>query len=667
MSTFRWFTSLVLVALSGVSLCSAKEDPVQWSLTPAGGATEVSPGSKAYFELKATIEPGWHLYSPTTPAGGPIVTKIQVGSNPAIASYNVYRPQPVRKLDPNFGIDTETYTGTATFLIEATTAATAKGASKLEAMARYQACSDTKCLPPVRKTVVSEMAISPGAAAAHFSLPAGYLLVPATAAAPPATTTARAGSTPVVNGTASRAPITHTQISTDEPLLPFLLTAFGFGLAALFTPCVFPMIPITVSFFLNQSGPAVASTAPAKRGGWLQALIFCLGIIVLFTGLGFLITAIAGPFGVVQLGSSPWVNGFISIVFFVFGLSLLGAFELRLPSGLLTTLNQASQGGGYAGTLLMGLTFSLTSFACIGPIVGPLLIASVQSKGAQPVLGMLAFATGLAAPFFLLALFPSYLKKLPRSGGWMARVKIVLGFVVLAVMLKYLSNVDQVLQTHWLTRERFLAAWMVLFALPGLYLLGLLPMEGIKKDEHLGVTRALMAALLLIFSISLIPGLFGGRLGDLDAFIPEPSGSVFGGPAGQPQAASGTYFKNELSAAITAARQQNKLLLVNFTGYACTNCHWMKANMFPRPEIQSALKDLVTVDLYTDGTDAESEKNQKLEDQKFSTVSIPFYALMDADQNVIATFPQLTRNPQEFLGFLQTRSRGTTQSAAMLR
>jgi thiol:disulfide interchange protein len=422
-------------------------------------------------------------------------------------------------------------------------------------------------------------------------------------------------------------------------------------LAALFTPCVFPMIPITVSFFLNQSGGS-----EPKRGGWKQALVFCLGIVVLFTSMGFLVTAIAGPFGVVQLGSSPWVNGFIALVFFVFGLSLLGAFELRLPSGLLTKLNSASQGTGYAGSLLMGLTFSLTSFACIGPIVGPLLIASVQSKGAQPILGMLSFATGLATPFFLLALFPSYLQKLPRSGGWMARVKIVLGFIVLAVMLKYLSNVDQVLQTHWITRERFLAAWIVLFALPGAYLLGLIPLEGVKPNEPLRVPRTLIASLFLIFSISLVPGLFGGRLGDLDAFVPEGTNTVTQGPA-----VSRTY-KNQLDAALSAARSENKLVLVNFTGYACTNCHWMKANMFTRPEIQSALQDFVVVDLYTDGTDAESEKNQKLEDQKFSTVSIPFYAILDTDQKTIATFPQLTRNPQEFLSFLKTRAAGAERA-----
>jgi thiol:disulfide interchange protein DsbD len=283
----------------------------------------------------------------------------------------------------------------------------------------------------------------------------------------------------------------------------------------------------------------------------------------------------------------------------------------------------------------------------------------VQQKGAQPVLGMMAFAIGLAAPFFLLALFPSYLRKLPRSGGWMIRVKVVLGFVVLAVMLKYLSNVDQVLQTHWLTRERFLSAWIVLFALPGLYLLGFLFMEGIKREESVGVSRALIAALFLIFAVSLVPGLFGGRLGDLDAFVPEGSGNA-GGLVNASATAPGGYFKNQLDAGLSLAREQNKLVLVNFTGYACTNCHWMKANMFTRPEIQTVLRDFVIVDLFTDGTDAESEKNQKLEDQKFGTASIPFYAILDANQNVVATFPQLTRNPQEFLGFLQTKPKTLT-------
>src|SRR5579885_2382833 len=418
MAPQRSWTWLLALLLALATVCHAREDPVRWTLAPAPNASRIAPGSDAVLILQASIAPGWHLYSPTTPPGGPNPTLIQLGSNPAISAYKLYEPAPVRKLDPNFNLPTETYGAQAAFLIKVKTAASASGLVPVSASVRYQACSDVKCLPPVRKTAQTELHFEPGAPQVAATIPAGYVLVPGAAAmAPPP------GPAPVAPTTGATSQPAAVPASS-QGLFPFLLAAFGFGVAALFTPCVFPMIPITVSFFLNRNA---ATSAPAKRNGWLQALVFCVGIIVLFTGLGLLATAIAGPFGVVQLGSSPWVNGFIALVFFVFGLSLLGAFELRLPSGLLTRLNSASQGGGYGGTLVMGLTFALTSFACIGPIVGPLLVASVQSKGAQPVFGMIAFATGLATPFFLLALFPSYLGKLPRSGGWLARVKVVLG------------------------------------------------------------------------------------------------------------------------------------------------------------------------------------------------------------------------------------------------
>jgi thiol:disulfide interchange protein DsbD len=404
------------------------------------------------------------------------------------------------------------------------------------------------------------------------------------------------------------------------------------------------MIPITVSFFLSQG-------TEGRRGSLMQALVFCLGIVLLFTSLGAATKAIAGPFGVVVLGSSPWVNGFVSLVFVVFGLSLLGAYELTLPSGMLTALSRVSQGGGYIGTLLMGLTFSLTAFACVGPIVGPLLAASVTSSGLRPILGMMCFAAGLASPFFLLALFPSYLKRLPRSGGWMVQIKVVLGFIVLAAALKYLSNIDQVLQLGLLTRGRFLAAWIILFALPGLYLLGMLRMDGIKPGEPVGVGKILCGAVLLIFAVSLVPGLWGAPLGELDAYIPVATATASSGAF---QRSGPVWLKNQYNEALAQANREGKLVLVNFTGYACTNCHWMKANMFTRPEIGAALERFVLVDLYTDGTDAESETNQKLEDKLFSTVAIPFYAVFDAQGRVLATFPGLTRNPQEFLGFLTT-------------
>jgi len=395
---------------------------------------------------------------------------------------------------------------------------------------------------------------------------------------------------------------------------------------------------VTVSFFLNE------------RGGIRQAFVFSLGIIVLFCAMGLGVTAAIGPFGVVQLGSNPWVNGFIALVFCAFALSLLGAFEITLPSSLLTALDSASRKGGYFGTLLMGFTFALTSFACVGPFVGSLLAASVQTKGAQPAFGMLSFATGLSAPFFFLAAFPSYLKKLPRSGGWLLRVKVVMGFILLAAMLKYLSNIDQVLQWNFLTRERFLAAWFVLFAMPGLYLLGFLRLEGVESSDRMSVGRLIVASVFVIFAVSLLPGMFGAPLGELEAYVPASPIAGTESPSGL------AFLKNQYREALTKAHLENKLVLVTFTGYACTNCHWMKANLFPKPEIAAELKNFVLVDLYTDGTDAASEENQKLEDTKFQTVAIPYYALMDGDEKVVATFPGSTRNAQEFLTFLKSRS-----------
>lgn len=579
--------------------------------------------------LEGKLDEGWHLYSLTTPPGGPNPTKITLAAdNPIADGIQIYQPKPETKFDQGFNLDTETYSEDPAFLLRLRVKKAAPaGDAQITVQMRYQACTNQICLPPVTKTAALAITIELGAPDGALVIPAGYIEVKpkAVTAAVPA-----AG-----GGSAPKAP--------PQDLIPFLAIAFGLGLAAIFTPCVFPMIPITMSFFLNrQSG--------SRRESILQATVFSLGIIVLFCLLGAGITAIVGPFGVVQLGSNPWVNGFIAAVFLVFGLSLLGAFEITLPSGLLTTLNQASNRGGYLGTLLMGLTFSLTSFACVGPFVGTLLAASVQGQLLQPVLGMVFFATGLALPFFLLALFPSYLQRLPRSGGWLARVKVVMGFIIIAAMLKYLSQVDQVLQWNVITRERFLAVWFVLFMLPGLYLLGFLRLEGIKADERLGVVRMLIAVVFLAFAVSLIPGMFGGHLGEVDAFVPLATVSASSGGEG----AGTTWMKNQYQEALAKAKAENKLVLINFTGYACTNCHWMKSNMFPKPLISAALKDLVLVELYTDGTDDVSKANQDLEEKKFSTVAIPFYAIVDGDGNVVKTFPGLTKDEKEFLAFLKS-------------
>jgi len=625
------FSVFPLLLLSFATLLHAQRpSPAQWTLVPT--VNQVPPGSAFTAELKLKLTEPWHMYSLTTPkpgpTGGPTATTIKLGDDPAIAASSVHFPAPARKFDPNFSLDTETYEKEVTFWLTIKLANGAKpGPLELTAQTRFQLCTEKECIPPKKVSVSATVEVVPGAPASQTVIPAGY----ARFEPPPAASVAPA---------AAPAPAAP---QSPQPLGSFLLLAFGFGLAAIFTPCVFPMIPITMSFFLNQGG---GGRGEAVR----QALIFCLGIIVLFTAIGFGLSAALGPFAVVQLGSNPWVNGFICLVFLAFGLSLLGAFEITLPTGLLTKLNMASTRGGTLGTLLMGLTFSLASFACVGPFMGTLLAASVGGDKLQPALGMLAFSSALASPFFLLALFPSFLQKMPRSGGWMSRVKVVLGFLILAALLKYLSNIDQVLQLALLTRERFLALWVVLFALPGLYLLGLLPMEGVRRDDEVKAGRLLVAVALLGFALSLVPGMFGVRLGEIEAYIPAPTegASIGAGPAVQSQ-----WIKNDLNSALARAKAENKPILVAFTGYACTNCHWMKANMFTKPEVAEALAGFIRVELYTDGADTASEQNQQRQEKLFQTVAIPYYAIFDADEKVLASFAGLTRDPQEFLTFLR--------------
>jgi thiol:disulfide interchange protein DsbD len=600
-----------IIALLLVAGCAfaQKDEHVQWSLALERGS--VPPGAPALARLTGIIDPGWHLYSMSTAAAIP--TTIVLADNPVVKRYRVLQPPPKKTFDPNFNSDTETYEGVVTFLLELEIGKNApSGPVQLTVNARYQTCNDRQCVPG-RWSGRATLTVNPAVMGATEVIPAGY---------------------------AVPKPV-QKEGGTDGSSHSFLLVAFGFGLASLFTPCVFPMIPITMSYFLSRP-------SGGRRESVAQAAVFCLGIVVLFSGLGLLTTALLGPFGIVALGSNPWVNGFIAALFLAFGLSLLGAFEINIPSPVLTRLNRSSEKGGFAGALLMGLTFSLASFACVGPFVGTLLAASVAGGGARPLIGMVTFATGLALPFFLLALFPSYLKRLPRSGGWLARVKVVMGFVILAASLKYLSSVDQVLQWGWLTRERFLAAWIVLFAMAGLYLLGFVRLEGVKPDEPMGLGRLLVGMAFLVFALSLAPGMFGGRLGGLDAYVPAASG-VTPGSSGSAL----PWMKDQYRAALDRARREGKRVFVNFTGYACTNCHWMRANMFTRPEIAAALKDFVLVELYTDGTDEASETNQNLELSKFHTVAIPFYAILDADEKAIATFAGSTSDAKEYLHFVQ--------------
>ena len=606
-------------------------DPVQWKLElePA----EAAAGSTVLGRLTATIEDGWHIYSTTTPEG--IALTLEIAESEALQTWKPYQPSPEVVYDPNFQADVEWYTSQAEFLFELDVAATASGRHPIEAKVRYGACDDRQCLPPKRKSASAEIRVGQDFAAAAMAVPAGYQPAREVVRTAPSSGKPKADSG-----------VAEALGSDDVGLAGFSLLALGFGFLAVLTPCVFPMIPVYMSSFMDGGQRPWGATLR-------QAGTFCLGVVVLFTALGGALSAILGPFGLSQVGANPWINLLIAGFMCVFALSMLGAFEISIPSSWTTGASERSTGTGLVATLMLSLVFTLASFACTGPFIGALLAESVSSGSAAyyPVLGMVLFSTGLAAPFMILALFPALLTRLPRSGGWMAMSKRVVGIVVLAVGLKFFGNVDRMFGWEMLSRERFLAIWIVLFAGAALYLWGVLRHRDDGPSEGVGLVRLGAGTLFMTLAISLMPGMFGGALGELEAHIPEASASGL---------ATGTegleWGKDDYEGAFARAQAEGKTLLVSFTGYACSNCKWMKANMFTRPEIVELARQMVLVELYTDGFDEASERHQQMQVDRFQSSGIPFYALIQPDGSVVATFAGQTRDTDEFREFLQSGS-----------
>ena len=621
---------IVALCIAGSIAQAQIYDPVQWKLEFE--ASEARPGQTLLGRLTAEIQDGWHAYSTTTPEGIPL--DIFVAESEAVSGWRAHQPEPEVVFDPNFEAEVEWYTGEVEFLIELDIAASAAGQHDVEVKVLYGACDPRQCLPPKRKSARASFTVSSTASAEAVEIPAGYqpaqLNGTANRAAPSSTLASAGGAAPA------------DFRSEERGIVGFSLLALGVGFLAILTPCVFPMIPIYIGAFLDGGERRWSSVLK-------QAGTFCLGVIILFTAIGGALSAIVGPFGTSQIGSSPWVNLLIATVMFTFALSMFGAFEFTLPSSWTTGASSKSSGSGTASTLMLSLVFTLASFACTGPFMGSLLAGSVASGGAAyPVIGMAMFSTGLAAPFFLLALFPALLNRLPRSGGWLSTSKRTAGFVIAAVGLKYLGNVDQVFGWQVLTRERFLALWIVLFACAGLYLWGLLRLRDDLPGDGVGLGRLGAGALFVAFAVSLAPGLVGGALGELEAHIPAAANSSIAGQ--QPGELS--WLKDDYDGALATAESEDRVLFVSFTGYACSNCKWMKANMFTKPEVSERLAEMVRVELYTDGFDASSERYQEFQIERFRSTSIPFYALVSPDGSTVATFSGQTRDVAGFLGFL---------------
>jgi thiol:disulfide interchange protein DsbD len=418
------------------------------------------------------------------------------------------------------------------------------------------------------------------------------------------------------------------------------------GAISLATPCVFPMIPITVSFFTK-------SAESGKASGITQALVYCFGIIFTFTGLGLGLAALLGATGVNQFAANPWINLLITAIFIGFALNLFGLYQIGIPSGVLTKLSNIGGGKGYIQTLLMGLTFTLTSFTCTVPFVGTVLVATSQGDWLWPAMGMLAFSVVFAAPFFLLALIPRLLTSMPKSGGWLNSVKVTMGFLEVAAAMKFLSNVDLVWNWQIFTREVVLAVWLAIAVLTSVYLLGKFRLPHDTPVETLGVFRMISALLFLAIGFHLFTGVMGGSLGELDAFLPpRTSGSFTLTGGGQP--GHELSWHRNMDAALAEAEPEQKPIFIDFTGYTCTNCRWMEANVFTLPAVHAMLQKYVRVQLFTDGAGEEYQQNQQYQKERFGTIALPLYVILDAQGNEISTFPGMTRKPEEFLNFLRT-------------
>lgn len=568
---------LLLLALF-LPIFAGAAERVTWTASLPPGAT-----GAAEVTLNAKIEKGWHLYS-MTKTDGPTPTSIEAVA-PLALNGAVKQGTPIHKFDQNFQMNVEFYENTATFTVPVKLAANPTD-GKLKVS--YQTCNDNTCDMP--KTVE----------------------VPLT-------------------GEAAKPVVLNAQAAGNGGLLAFLGVAFVSGLIALLTPCVFPMIPITVSYFSKRRENL------GTRKMLTQALAYCLGIIGAYTAVGLVVAILFGASSIQRFATNPWVNLGLAVIFVLLALSLFGMLQMNLPSKVTNAFSPHGKSGLLA-PLLMGLTFTLTSFTCTGPFVGTILVSATNGDKLYPFLGMLVFSATFALPFFLLALFPQLLSRLPKSGAWMETVKAFMGFVEVAAAIKFVSNADLVWGTGLISRPTFLVIWAVILALAGLFLLRVIRLPKVDVPKQIGAARWVVIAASLAGAVWLLTGIGGRSLGDIEAFLP-------------PTHADG--WIEDYDMAIAKARAQNKPLMIDFTGVTCTNCRWMERNMFPRPPVAKEFKNYILVKLFTDRANSKDQANAQLEQKLTGAVTLPVYVVVTPDERMVTKFESSTTDTDAFVNFLK--------------
>ncbi len=670
-------TTLLSLALL-ITTFTFAQDEMRWSFS-----LEDRGNGEVTLVADVQIKQDWYLYDTKIPEGGPTPTQISfdnLSGATRIGEFHAEGKEAKVKFDAIFGMQIGTFQESARFVQRLRV--TDKNSFAIAGDVRAQACDDQSCTPPLPNdfsfdatdlpetvTAPSLQTTTSGEPETSSSLAALQPLETAVSDSSPATEATPANTTDLESDQLWTPVIEELQqfgmkgSTAGMSLFWILLSGFAGGLIALVTPCVWPMIPMTVSFFLKRN-----KTDRKKAVG--EALVYGAAIIVIYVVLGLLITAIFGASALNNLATSALFNLIFFALLVFFAIAFFGGFELVLPSKWTNKMDQkADSTTGALSIFFMAFTLVLVSFSCTGPIIGTLLVEAATSGSIiAPAIGMLGFALALAIPFVLFAIFPSWLSTMPKSGGWLNSVKVVLGFLELALALKFLSVADLAYGWGILDREVFLVLWIVIFALLGVYLLGKIRFPGDSEVPHLTIPRLFLSIISLAFSIYMIPGLWGAPLKAISAFSPPLYTQDFNLYEGEVHAQTLDY-----ETAIALARQQNKPLLIDFSGYGCVNCRKMEASVWTDPRVKHLLdNEYILVTLMVDDKTRlpeiiEVEENGRttrlktigdkwsyLQRHKFGANAQPYYIALDHDGKPLSPSYAYDENVEKYIEFLET-------------
>lgn len=644
-----YFVALILILFASFEIfCQA---PRHFKAEAKASKLILNKGEEFQIKLIVEFEKGWNTYSMKEQLNkdgvGPLPTEIKLEPQNLIKRKGkIITPKPKIKYDPGFEMKVEIYKGKVEFIIPAVAQRQLDlNKDKIYVILTMQQCDNKICLPaedfkiPVSNGVVSQED------SAKLISPIDTLDKDTSKITKKGTDAQLNKGNPVQEGEKDE----KSSEKEGMSLLSIILFGMAAGGAALLTPCVFPMVPITVSFFTKR-------LEQKKTKGLRDASIYALGIILTFTSIGFFFSLIFGASGLQDFVNSPGVSIAIAVIFIIFAISLFGVFELQLPPSLLNKLNAKSQSGsGIGSVIFMAMTFSFASFSCTGPLLGAALVSAAKGEWFYPIVSMLSFSTVLAAPFFLLALFPKALTSLPKSGAWMNNIKGVLAFLLLAVSLKF---IDSALVSWELgfSRELFLSIWIGCFLLVALYILGIFILPHDAPVQSVGVMRIIFALAFLTLAFYSLSGLFGNNLGFLEAYVPAPTAKVSANVNNTSevinQSQQTEVWLDNYEQALNLAKSTNQNIFVDFTGKHCVNCRLMERTMFTKASVSELMNKMIKVKLITDVREEPYISNKNLQMQKFNSVAIPLYVILDKNENVIAKMG-FTNSEEEFLNFLR--------------